>query len=251
MSIKMNFSSNYRLLFVLLVGLHCFNSQTVEAKGWKVVKKEDQIVVSQRSEPGRDLPSFKGTGLVNAGMYEILAILRDGPRRKEWMSKSGKTMVLEEKNVFEAISYQQTIAPFPVSDREVIMRTQVYLRENPKEIIATFDGLEWQKPIPGVDRDDFVWMPYLKGYWRLVEKAEGQTEVTYMVNTDPGGLLPNMLIRRITHYLPLWTLQGLRKQVKRRAKSYEQFLNDYDPKRNPNPKAVPLPLPASMLKMLD
>ena len=77
-----------------------------------------------------------------------MAILRDGPRRKEWMSKSGKTLVLNRKSIFEAISYQQTIAPFPVSDREVIMHTQVYLRDEPKEIIATFNGVNGQSLFP-------------------------------------------------------------------------------------------------------
>ncbi|MAD59881.1 MAG: hypothetical protein CMH49_00005, partial [Myxococcales bacterium] len=220
-------------------------------KAWRVVTKDEGIVVSKRSEPGRDLPSFKGTGLVKASIYEILAILRDGPRRKEWMSKSGKTLVLARKSIFEAISYQQTLAPFPVSDREVIMHTQVYLREEPREIIATFNGVKWSKPIPGVDRDDYVWMPYLKGYWRLTSKGDDLTEVTYMVNTDPGGMLPNMLIRRITHYVPLWTLMGLRKQAKRRKGFYEQFLNQYDPARtNNSPKAVPPAPPASVIKYL-
>ena len=239
-----------RLSLIAVIGLNLLAS-AAQAKEWKVVTKEEGIVVSERSEPGRDLPSFKGTGLVNASMYEILAILRDGPRRKEWMSKSGKTLVLTRKSIFEAVSYQQTIAPFPVSDREVIMHTQVYLREEPKEIIATFNGVKWSKPIPGVDRDDFVWMPYLKGYWRLTPKDEGQTEVTYMVNTDPGGMLPNMLIRRITHYLPLWTLMGLRNQVKRRRGFYESFLNKYDPSRTNNtPKAVPPAPPTSVINYL-
>ncbi len=247
-----NLSQSFLLLLSLIVITNVVSSfSSQQAYAWKVVKKEEGIVVSQRSELDRDLPSFKGTGLVNGNMYEILAILRDGPRRKEWMSKSGKTLVLSRKSVFEAISYQQTLAPFPVSDREVILHTQVYLRENPREIIATFDGVKWTKPIPGVDRDDFVWMPYLKGYWRLVEKGENQTEVTYMVNTDPGGMLPNMLIRRITHYLPLWTLMGLRKQVKRKKGFYKDFLSQYDPSLTKNtPKAVPPPPPASVLKYL-
>ena len=224
-------------------------STAAYAKGWRVLRKESGIVISQRKERGRDLPSFKGTGLVSASMYEILAILRDGDRRKEWMSKSGRTMVLQRKSVFEAISYQQTLAPFPVSDREVIMHTQVYLRDEPREMIATFNGIKWNKSIPGVDRDDFVWMPYLKGYWRLVSKGEKQTEVTYMVNTDPGGLLPNFLIRRITKDLPYWTLIGLRQQAKRSKGRYTQFLNEYDPSLG-TPKVIPPAPPAHVIRYL-
>ena len=228
-----------------------FSLSLAHAKPWKVLRRDKGIVVSQREEPNRELPSFKGVGDVQAGMYEVLAVLRDGKARKEWMSKSGKTMVLKRMSPFETYSYQQTLAPFPVSDREVILHTQVYQRTEPKELIATFDGIRWTKRIPGVDRDDFVWMPYLKGYWRLVSKGPSTTEVTYMVNTDPGGMLPNFLIRRITRDLPYWTLIGLRKQVRRAVGRYDNFLNDYDPSRNESPKASPPEAPTAVIVRVD
>ena len=239
--------------WVIIVGLlGLLTPHLACAKPWKVLRRQSGIVISQREEPSRDLPSFKGVGDVQANMYEIWAILRDGARRKEWMSKSGKTMLLKRKSVFEAISYQQPLAPFPVSDREVIMHTQVYLRRDPQEIIATFNGEKWTQPVPGVDRSDFVWMPYLKGYWRLTPKGPNTTEVTYMVNTDPGGLLPNFLIRRITRDVPYWTLMGLRKQVKRSVGRYNKFLKLYDPSLSQgSPKSTPPEPPASVLKQID
>ena len=245
------YHQKYYKMTVLVCSYMIFSAGIALAKPWKVVKRGKGIVVSQREEPNRDLPSFKGVGNVKAGIYEVLAILRDGHRRKEWMTKSGKTMVLKRISPFETYSYQQTLAPFPVSDREVIMHTQVYHRAEPRELIATFSGVKWTDKIPGVDRDDFVWMPYLKGYWRLTSKGPNTTEVTYMVNTDPGGMLPNILIRRISRDLPYWTLIGLRKQIKRSAGRYDSFLNDYDPEKNQgNPKLMPPSVPASVLELL-
>jgi hypothetical protein len=236
---------------MLSISLHLL-PQLSQAKPWKQIRSERGIKVYQREEKGRDLPSFKGVGNVEGDMYSILAVLRDGARRKEWMTRSGVTRVLKRTSVFEAISYQQTLAPFPVSDREVIMHTKVYLRKEPQEIIATFNGVKWERPIKGVDRDDFVWMPYLKGYWRLTPKGPNTTEVTYMVNTDPGGLLPNFLIRRISRDLPYWTLIGLRKQVKRSAGRYDEFLSQYDPNRaGESLKGAPPEPPASVISQLD
>ena len=222
------------------------------ARGWKVAKKEQGVVVSTRDEPGRDLPSFKGTGRVKAGMFELLAVLRDGRRRKEWMTRSGVTRVLKRVSVWEAVSYQQTLAPWPVSDRGVVMRTSVYQKPDTREIIATFNFERWTAPIKGVDRDDYVLMPYLKGYWRLVPISDEETEVTYMVNTDPGGLLPNVLITRISRDLPYWTLLGMRKQAKKGFDRYKSFLESYDPKRaGDQVKARPPVPPASVLKYVD
>jgi hypothetical protein len=226
---------------ISLVGL-----QTVEAKPkWKVLLKKKGIAVSERPEKGRDLPSFKGTGIVPGTLFEILAVLRDGKRRKEWMSRSGLTRDVKVSNHFTAISYQQTLAPWPASDRDVVMKTKVYYQESSKSMIATFNHVHWKKKISGVDRDDFIEMPYLKGYWYLRYVSDHQTEVTYMVNTDPGGLLPNWLISRITSDVPYYTILGLRKQVKRSTGRYENFLNLYDPIRlkQPHPPKIDI-LPA-------
>ena len=131
------------------------------------------------------------------------------------------------------------------------METQVYLRSAPHEVIATFNAYSWKRSIRGIDRDDFVLMPKLQGYWRLVPLSPTETEVTYMVNTDPGGLLPNFLIRRITRDLPYYTILGLRKQIKRSRGRYTKFLSKYDPDQNATPEAVPPPPPSKVTRLLD
>lgn len=247
------FNHYFNCFFSLaLTALFIYATPLSYAKGWKVERRDDGVVVSTRDEPGRDLPSFKGTGLVKAGMFELLAILRDGKRRKEWMTRSGVTRVLRRLSDWEAVSYQQTLAPWPVSDRDVVMKTSIYQRPETQEIIATFNFERWTKPIKGVDRDDYVLMPYLKGYWRLVPISDQETEVTYMVNTDPGGLLPRVLIKRISRDLPYWTLLGLRQQAKKGFSRYQAFLNDYDPKRaGDQVKSRPPAPPAHVIQYLD
>lgn len=255
--LKTNQISYLRAMLVFVVILLSLSSiNQAEAKGWKVERKDDGVIVSTREEPGRDLPSFKGTGRVKAGMFELLAILRDGQRRKEWMTRSGVTRVLKRLSDWEAISYQQTLAPWPVSDREVVMKTSIYQHPKTLEIIATFNFEDWKSPIKGVDRDDYILMPYLKGYWRLVPISETETEVTYMVNTDPGGILPNLLIKRISRDLPYWTLLGMRKQAKKEAKNnfsrYQSFLDHYDPRRaGEQVKSRPPAPPADVLNYID
>ncbi len=213
------------LLSILLL------TTSLSAAPWKVVRVDDEITVSERKEMDRELPSFKGEGLVKSRPFPILAVLADGSRRKEWMHRSGETKVLKQVSDHEAISYQQTLAPWPVSDREVIMRTRVFLiqKENDPniEIIATFDG-EKHDDLRKLDSDKFVWMSYLKGYWHLKQVGPNETIVTYMVNTDPGGSLPNWLINRITRDLPYYTIYYLREQVEKTKGQYEGYLKKYD-----------------------
>jgi len=221
------------------------------AQEWEVLRREEGVVVSMRPEPGRELPSFRGVGRVKAGMYHILAILSDGVRRREWMTRSGVTRVLKRVTDTEGVSYQQTIAPWPVSDRDVVMRTHIYRRAEPLEVVATFDGVDWREPLAGVNREDFVLMTYLKGYWRLVAVGDGETEVTYMVNTHPGGSLPDWLIKRITRDLPFYTITGIREQAKRSAGQYNEFLRRFDPAFEPSaPKVALAPPPQDVIEYM-
>jgi hypothetical protein len=219
------------IILAFFVSLTLITPSHVQAEKWVQILNKSGVQVFTRKEPGRELPSFKGIGVVNADMYKILAVLRDGMRRHEWMTRSGVTRVLKRKSVFEAISYQQTLAPWPVTDRDVVMHTQIYLRKSPLEIIATFDGIPWKDKIKGVDRNNYVKMPFLEGYWRLVPKGEQKTEVTYMVNTEPGGMIPNWLAKRATKSIPYSTITKLRTQMKRHPGAYKDFLESYDPVR--------------------
>jgi hypothetical protein len=218
---------NAYLLYLLTI----ISPMVLCAAPWKVVRVDDDITVSERKEADRELPSFKGEGLVKSRPFPILAVLADGTRRREWMHRSGETKVLKQVSDYEAISYQQTLAPWPVSDREVIMRTRVFIiqKENDPyiEIIATFDG-EKHDDLKKLDGDKFVWMSYLKGYWHLKQVGPEETMVTYMVNTDPGGSLPNWLINRITRDLPYYTIFYLREQVGKTKGQYESYLKKYD-----------------------
>jgi hypothetical protein len=234
---------------ILLISL-----QSLFASPWVLLRTEDEIKVSERKEDDRELPSFKGEGLVKSRPFPILAVLADGTRRREWMHRSGETKVLKQVSDYEAISYQQTIAPWPVSDREVIMRTRVFMRKDDKgfiELIATFDG-EKHDDLRKLNADKFVWMSYLKGYWHLKQVGPEETIVTYMVNTDPGGSLPDWLINRITRDLPYYTIFYLREQVAKTKGQYESYLKKYDP-QYPNREGdavIPPPLSEDALKRL-
>ena len=73
---SMSFPSVYYICF--MISFLCITYGKSDAKKWVIERQDNGITVSKRSEKGRDLPSFKGTGIVQGNLYEILAILRDG-----------------------------------------------------------------------------------------------------------------------------------------------------------------------------
>jgi len=220
---------NIRILFASLALLLAFTAPIrADEGGWERDTTEAGIVVSTRTEPGRGLPVFKGVGVVDANLHEVLAVLDDTGRFTEWMPSCAKARVIKKISEFDRIEYNRTAAPWPVSDRDVVVRSTLEGSAEKQEVWARFQSVTapGQGPIAGVVR-----MPRLRGFYHLQAIDEGHTRVTYQVDADPGGMLPDWLVKRTSRRLPIDTILGLRKQIKKTKGKYEAFLQRYDPTR--------------------
>src|SRR5947209_19425762 len=63
---------------------------------WERVSDKEGIVVERRSVDGSNLKEFLGRGVIDAGVAHVLAVIRDGNRRAEWMPNCNGAYVVEE-----------------------------------------------------------------------------------------------------------------------------------------------------------
>jgi hypothetical protein len=196
------------------------------AVGWKRVLKEDGIVVSAREVPDKPFLEFRGVGVVNANLYQVLAVLDDTPRHCEWQANCTVSRVVKTVDEFTRYIYHRIDSPWPVSDRDVVVLARVEVDLPAKTVMSRFSA----KPLAGHGPvSDAVRMPQLDGFYRLEWIDLGHTRVTYQVVADTGGMLPTWLANRASRKLPLGTLQGMRRQVVKMAGRYEAFHKRYNP----------------------
>ena len=127
---------------------------------------------------------------------------------------------------FERIEYNRVAAPWPVADRDTTLRSWVEANAGKGEVWARFQSVSVPEapPVSGVVR-----MPRLAGYYHLEAIDVDHTKVTYQVDADPGGLLPDWLVKLTSRKLPIETIVGLRRQVAKTRGQHEAFLKKYDP----------------------
>lgn len=183
------------------------------AQSWEKVDEDDGITVWQRSVPGTSLVEFRGRGLVKDNIRKILAVLSDHDRKTEWMHQCAESRLVQAFEPKRLILYNRTGSPYPfISDRDVVVEAQVQFWADKKQI--RIDA--WNVEHPRVpERSGAVRMPKLLLSWVLVQKDDDSTEVTYEVQADPGGSLPNWLVNLASKSLPLHSIRNLRKQVKK------------------------------------
>lgn len=197
-----------------------------DERRWKHLMTEAGVSVWLRDEPERSLPIFKGIATLDAGLFECLAVLDDTARHVEWMSGCKTSRVVKTVDEFERYVYNRTRAPWPVSDRDAVVHGTIQGSFARREVWSRFQAVSLPQvpPVDGVVR-----MKVLRGFYRMQALDERRTRITYQIDADSGGLLPDWLVSRTVRRLPIETISGLRSQVGKTRGRYASFLQRYDP----------------------
>ncbi len=186
---------------------------------WELVRDEDGIVVHRRTVEGSPLHEFRGVGVVDAPISAILGVLDDSEHRTEWMKEAVVNKRIERLSPTSEILYNRTGAPWPVSDRDVVSKAEMTFDPAAHELRIDFTSVTHPDWPP---QDGVVRMPSLHGHWYMwPERGGAATRIEYQVHADPGGLLPDWIINRVSRNIPFDTLAGMREQVVRRH--YPEF----------------------------
>src|SRR5512146_2065661 len=75
--------------------------------GWVQDANEKGVVVTTKTEAGRNLPIFRGVGTIDAGVFEIFAVLDDITRYTEWMADCKAARVVKQTSELDRIEYNR------------------------------------------------------------------------------------------------------------------------------------------------
>lgn len=188
-----------------------------QVMGWEVIRQEENLRVQQRNYPGSDLNEIRGVVRVQASLNALMALLKDARFNRQWVYRSGGATILEENGYAQAYVYGVVDAPWPMQDRDTVVRFDYRQQAVSKTI--TIDITNFPDFIG--EKDEFVRVPDFGGYWQLRPEEEGWVEVTYQVYGDPGGMIPVWLANYAAARSVTKTLENMGPAVKhyQRARS--------------------------------
>jgi hypothetical protein len=194
--------------------------------GWKRVLQADGVTVSAREVPGEPQLEFRGVAVLAVDLFPLLAVIDDTANHCIWQANCKVSRVVKANGEFERWIYHRVGAPWPVSDRDVVIRGTVQIDAERRAVWSHFRDVTLPSlpPVKGVVR-----LPKLVGFYKLEWLADDRTRVTYQVSSRTGGLLPTWLANRAARGLPHGTLVGLRKRAKAMAGKYEAFHRRFNP----------------------
>ena len=196
------------LLAIATICLLAWPSPAEES--WRLDRSADGIEVYTRPVEGSGVKEFKGVSEYPAAPDTILAVLRDSDRFKTWFPNTPESKLLERTG---DVSYQYSVmdAPWPVSDRDNVLRSQT-TRDAATGAIR-IDVVAEPDRVP--EREGRVRVQRAKGQWRLEPTGEERTRVTFQMHLEPGGGVPAWLINARVVETPFEALANLRAKVAR------------------------------------
>jgi hypothetical protein len=172
-----------------------------------VVREEDGITIEEEGAPDRVLPILTGTTTIAAPPKRVAAWIGATHTYVDWMHNCEEARKLRQEGGVR-IGYNRIGSPWPVSDRDVVLRSTRSELEGGGILIEFRSTSDENVPVArGVVR-----MPHLVGSYDL-RPIDGGTRIIYTVDSDPGGSLPAWLVKQTSRRLPYFTLRNLRKRA--------------------------------------
>lgn len=181
-----------------------------QAADWEVITRKDGIVVSRRAVEGRAFPQLRAVGEVPGTPQEVVAVLLDVPAHVKWFPDCIESRTVRRLDDWRSITYSRNDAPWPVSDREVVVENAVNWSGAPSRILVTFHAVAAPDVPLGKGT---VRMQKATGSYTVEDSGGGRSIVRYEVDADPGGSLPAWLVTVQSTRNPQGAIAGLRRRI--------------------------------------
>lgn len=204
----------YRFVFVPLLWLFfltplCLFSQ----KDWQLKSEKEGIKIYTKYTDNSKYKAVKTMCTVQASLSTATAVLMDITNATEWVYATKSSTLLKTISPAELIYHSEINVPWPFDNRDFIVQLSAW--QDVKTKTVTVQGEN--KPAYQPENKDVVRVPYSFSKWTLEPAGNGQINVVFELQTDPGGNIPAWLINMFATKGPFESFKKFKEQLKKTA----------------------------------
>lgn len=168
---------------------HHIYAQESKGNKWLLAKEEDGIEVYTRKVEGYQIKEIKVETVVDIPIEYLYQVLIDFDRHEDWMVNFGKSELLSSNDSSTFIYYVEIDAPWPVMDRDLVIKGALEFMSDSLVIISTNKVEGYKK-----ERNKFIRIPMMKGQWQFLKLSDNRTKIINRAHGDPGGMIPGWIV---------------------------------------------------------
>ena len=200
------FFSFFRILFSAGVLLFFFSGSFAQTV-WVSEYNKEGIEIFTRNPEGSYLKEFKAQTRMKTDIHTLMAVMADHHAHIQWMDGIATCELIEVFSSREKIYYYTIPFPWPMTDRDLVLRTTV--QQNP-----VTRGIEIKiisEPGAVTDRGNER-MRIAQGSWEFLPLPEGMVKVSYQFFSDPTGI-PAWIVNMFILNTPVNTFKSLKEMI--------------------------------------
>ena len=172
---------------------------------WEFRVEHKGIKIYSSRVSGSDIYGFKGELELRVSLKKLISLFHDMANFKRWVHRLVELEVLEKHDFTEYVMRQVIDTPWPLQQREVIMRSlQVSAGDN--AIALTMKEEPDYLPLnPKYHR-----VQHATGIWVFSPNGHGVVQVTFVMHLDPGQDVPPPVSNAGLFEVPFYSLKNLR-----------------------------------------
>ncbi|MDH5397358.1 MAG: START domain-containing protein [Cyclobacteriaceae bacterium] len=174
------------------------------------LKKTDQgISVYFCDRDSSDLKALGAVFEVEATLEQYAATVLNVEEYPSWNFEAKNPRILKQISDTELIYYAEADAPWPVTDRYLVLHLKVDQDPVTKMLDITLRNV----PEMIEEKENFVKVKEYNSLLRVVPLSEERLKIQYFLNIDPGGAVPAWVINLVSSRIPINTFSNLKKRL--------------------------------------
>jgi hypothetical protein len=191
----------------LLLLLFCLQLPlTAISQNWTLRKNQDSIRVYTAHTDDSKFKRIRTDFTIRTERGELFDLLLKVENYTNWQFNTVQSRLIEKISPREIIYYNEVSAPWPVSNRDLVIHLKIEEHENSPE----FRILTWSEPDIMAVKNGIVRVPFSKGEWKVTENKSGLMSVRFEMQIDPGGEIPVWLINLTSAVGPYYSFKNLK-----------------------------------------
>ncbi len=172
---------------------------------WEFRVEHKDIRIYSSKVSGSEVLGFKGEFELQVSLKKLIGLFHDMENYHRWVHHLVEMDVLERKDITECLVRQVINTPWPLQNREMIMRTG--LKSGGENAIAvTMTAEPDHLPLnPNYHR-----VRESSGLWVFTPTGHGSVHVTFVMHIDPGSDVPSSVSNAGMFEVPFYSLNKLR-----------------------------------------
>lgn len=202
----MRFLVKIMLIFLAFISLASFKKPQ-QNNEWVYEQEKKGIKVFTKKGKWGNLRDSKAVMLVNGTPQQIYELLTDFNNYSSWYPRCSKSRILARLNENEMIVQLHFNAPWPVKDRDCILRVKTVREAN-----GTITIYQTSEPKYVREETDVVRIHQIQAIWKLTPK-NGGTEVLNEYASNPGGNIPDWMTNSQSVETPMATFETIQEKT--------------------------------------